>query len=355
MGRAEKYLTRAIKQNRVLSTSDLMLLRREFIRLEKNLSFCREERNLFVKVINDAIRICTIGDETIAELKTKNEEWEASFKLYDDAMRRGIKIWQDATKRTRIWPDAAQLTAWLIQRCDQLEKITKEYAEALQRNQHLQAEIAALGELLSGLVDVELERDELRGLFSDYEFSPTIEQCVKMWNDLMEERHQLKEDLDLHKKIRSAQADTITNLIKKDDQRFSDLQDEHLALHMENDGLEERLIAAIDNKTCLIDINGSRIRVVGQDLWDNNEKLETELAERNATLDQIDVLTKIIEPKVENLARNSDLLVEQNKELRTENEMLRETLVQREMIWGGWTRQVAEIVVGLLTNTGEKE
>jgi hypothetical protein len=39
--------------------------------------------------------------------------------------------------------------------------------------------------------------------------------------------------------------------------------------------LEERLDAAIDNKTCLIDTKGgSRIRVVGQDLWDNNEELK---------------------------------------------------------------------------------
>jgi septal ring factor EnvC (AmiA/AmiB activator) len=42
--------------------------------------------------------------------------------------------------------------------------------------------------------------------------------------------------------------------------------------------LEERLEAAIDNKTCLIDTKGgSRIRVVGQDLWDNNEELEAKL------------------------------------------------------------------------------
>lgn len=164
---------------------------------------------------NEAIRICTDGDRRIAELEAKNEEWEASFKLYNNAMRRGTKIWQDATRRTRIWPDAAQLVAWLIQRCDQLEKITKEYAEALSR------------------IIV------------------------------------LEEDLDLHKKVRSAQANMITYLIKKNDQRFSDLQDEHLILHQEN-------------------------------------------------------------------------------------EKLRETLVQREMIWGGWTRRVAEIVVNVLTDTGGK-
>ena len=39
--------------------------------------------------------------------------------------------------------------------------------------------------------------------------------------------------------------------------------------------LEDRLIAATDNKTCLINTkSGVRIRIVGQDLWDNNEKLE---------------------------------------------------------------------------------
>ena len=283
MGIGIEFLTRAIEQKRMIGVSTLMLI--EFIRLEKKLSWCYEERDHFVRVINEAIRTCNEGDETIAELETKNEEWEASFKLYDDAMRRGTKIWQEATGKEGIWPDAALLVTWLLHQGDHLVK---------------------------DLAELKIERDNLQGLFGDYEFYPTVDQCVEIWNDLMEERCQLKEDLDLHKKIRSAQADMITYLIKENDQRFSDLQDEHLTLH-------------------------------------------AELAERNATLDQINTLTKKLEPKIENLARSSDLLVEQNKTLRTENKMLRETLVQREMIWGGWTRRVAEIVVGLLTNAGEKE
>lgn len=318
--------------------------------LEKRLSWCCEERNHFVRVINEAIRICNEGDEIIAELKTKNEEWEASFKLYYDAMRRGTKMWQDATGKVRIWPDAAELVAWILHQFDHLVEDLAEYKEGIEVERQWKNEAYQRNQ------ELRIERDNLRGLFGDYEFSPTVDQCVEIWNDLMEERRQLKEDLDLHKKIRSAQANMITYLIKESDQRFSDLQDEHLILHQENDQLEERLIAAIDNKMCLIDTKGgTRMRVVGQDLWDNNEKLETELAERNATLDQIDALTKRLEPKVENLARNSDLLVERNEELWTENEMLRETLIQREMIWGGWTRRTAEIVVGVLTNEGEKE
>ncbi len=278
------YLTRAIKQGRALSSYDLMLVRRDFIQLEKELSWCREERDHFVRVINEAIRICNDGDKTIAKLErklkdvtldgdmfskgwdealAKNKEWEASFKLYDDAMRRGIKLWQVATGKTEVWPDAAKLTAWLLHRIDQLK----------------------------------IERDNLRGIFGDYEFSPTIDQCVQIWNRLMGQRHDLKEDLALYKKIRDAQADMITSLIRK------------------------------------------------------ANLLEAKLVDRNATLDKVDEIGKRLEIKLTKVYRNTKLIVDQKEKLQEENEVLRETLIQREMLWSGWTRRVAELTVDALLRT----
>ena len=177
------YLTRAIKQGRILSVYDLMLIRSEFIQLEHNytllekrLSWCYEERNHFVRVINEAIRIANVGDKRIAELE---------------------------------------------------------------------------------------------------------------------------EDLALHKKIRSAQADMITRLIERSGQ------------------------------------------------------LEEEVVRQNAVLDMVDILTKRIEIKIGNMVRNTNLVIEQKEKLQTENETLRETLIQREMAWGGWTRRVAEITVDILIGTEE--
>ncbi len=61
--------------------------------------------------------------ETIRKLRDELEEWDESFELYDGAMRRGTKIYQEATGRTRIWPDGAQLIAWLMERLEGWETI----------------------------------------------------------------------------------------------------------------------------------------------------------------------------------------------------------------------------------------
>ena len=52
----------------------------------------------------------------IVVLDAENADWQQSFDLYDKAMRRGTKIWQEATGNTHVWPDAAALTAWLLER-----------------------------------------------------------------------------------------------------------------------------------------------------------------------------------------------------------------------------------------------
>ena len=42
------------------------------------------------------------------------EEYETSFRLYDDAIRRGTKLWQEKTGRTETLPDTAALVEWLL-------------------------------------------------------------------------------------------------------------------------------------------------------------------------------------------------------------------------------------------------
>jgi len=44
-------------------------------------------------------------------------------------------------------------------------------------------------------VQLKVELSTMLGLFGDYDFSPTVEQCQKFWNHLMEERQQLKAEL----------------------------------------------------------------------------------------------------------------------------------------------------------------
>ena len=174
----------------------------------KILDQCLEERSHFVRVINEAIRIANLGDEQIAELKTKNEGWEASFKLYDDAMRRGRKMWQKATGKFWLQPDTAEMNVWLIEQLEQAEA----------------------------------DRDKLLGLFGDYEFSPTVKQCGEIWNRVIKRYHQL----------------------------------------------------------------------------------EKRLTEKDTILDLIDVATKDIEIKLENVERNANLLIEENVKLRQENQLLQD-------------------------------
>ena len=62
-------------------------------------------------------------------LEAEVAEYDQSFKLYDNAMRRGTKLWQEAhPERYGIWPDGADLIAWLMERLD--AGLGREYAEA---------------------------------------------------------------------------------------------------------------------------------------------------------------------------------------------------------------------------------
>lgn len=61
-------------------------------------------------------------DARIVELEDQIKEYEHSFDLQYDASMRGIKMWQEATGRDMVWPDKAELTAWLIEKLDEKEK-----------------------------------------------------------------------------------------------------------------------------------------------------------------------------------------------------------------------------------------
>lgn len=72
------------------------------------------------KIENLAFKVTVLVDE-INHLREKNQLWNQSFELYDSAMRRGTKLWQGVTEHEH-WPDAAKLTAWMVERIELLEK-----------------------------------------------------------------------------------------------------------------------------------------------------------------------------------------------------------------------------------------
>ena len=55
-----------------------------------------------------------LGAPLVERLAATLAEWEQSFDLYDAAMRRGTKMWQDATGDRHTFPDTAKLVAWLL-------------------------------------------------------------------------------------------------------------------------------------------------------------------------------------------------------------------------------------------------
>ncbi len=68
------------------------------------------------------------------EERKKNDELEASFKLYDDAMRRGTRLWQKESGNDqvpRVWPDGAKLAAWLMAQLDLKDEALKAAAIAM--------------------------------------------------------------------------------------------------------------------------------------------------------------------------------------------------------------------------------
>ena len=67
----------------------------------------------------------------IARLEQQLVEWQQSFDLYDDAIRRGTALWREATGRRDVLPDTAKLVAWLLGERDRTEQQLAEEREAL--------------------------------------------------------------------------------------------------------------------------------------------------------------------------------------------------------------------------------
>jgi len=63
----------------------------------------------------------TRAEQAEAEVR----DYDASFELYDNAMRRATKMWQEESGNKevpRIWPDGAKLVAWLISKMDWMRR-----------------------------------------------------------------------------------------------------------------------------------------------------------------------------------------------------------------------------------------
>ncbi|HLE35667.1 MAG TPA: hypothetical protein VI699_00820 [Candidatus Acidoferrales bacterium] len=57
-----------------------------------------------------------------AALREQVAEFEASFKLYDGAMKRATKMWHGAGGEKLTWPSADKMMVWLLERIRLLEK-----------------------------------------------------------------------------------------------------------------------------------------------------------------------------------------------------------------------------------------
>lgn len=72
----------------------------------------------------------------------ENAEWRQSFDLYNSAVQRGVKLWQERHSEgtPEVWPDGAQMVAWLI------EQLTAQAQEMHRHNQQALAEAHRIGQ-----------------------------------------------------------------------------------------------------------------------------------------------------------------------------------------------------------------
>ncbi len=95
---------------------------------------CDEHEFTFPEGADDYCVACGMREvdyQRIVKLESEIEDWEQSFNLYDDACRRGTKLWQEEggyLEVPQVWPDTANLVAWLIAKLD--TGAAREYAEA---------------------------------------------------------------------------------------------------------------------------------------------------------------------------------------------------------------------------------
>jgi hypothetical protein len=102
--------------------------------------------------IQEQCELCARVESLFDQLQAQIAEWEASFKLYDDASRRAIAMWQEAhPDKSDTWPAQANLIVWLMGERDQLQ-LAEERARAgwkaeLKRANQLQEKVDAAQEL----------------------------------------------------------------------------------------------------------------------------------------------------------------------------------------------------------------
>jgi hypothetical protein len=63
--------------------------------------------------------------DQIRKLREELDDHEKSFSLRWEADMRAIKIWQEKTGRTMVWPDHTDLLVWLMEQLDDAERARK--------------------------------------------------------------------------------------------------------------------------------------------------------------------------------------------------------------------------------------
>lgn len=90
-------------------------------------------------------------------LEAEVADWEASFKLYHNAIIRGTKEWQLAHPEIEYMPDTAKMMKWIVDRLDQLEAENERLWELANRVSEIRGHVhlgAIIGSMLDALMKV---------------------------------------------------------------------------------------------------------------------------------------------------------------------------------------------------------
>lgn len=88
------------------------------------LKFSDQYHVILGQTIHDGEIIRTNVTMEVRKMEKAKVEYDASFELYDNAVRRGTVKWQQVPDHpSNIWPDVAKLVDWMATRMDKLEAV----------------------------------------------------------------------------------------------------------------------------------------------------------------------------------------------------------------------------------------
>ena len=241
-------------------------------------------------------------------LQAEVQEHEASFNLRHGADMRAIKRWQEATGKTQVWPDHADLCVWLMESTERLQAELNESQVEIERNHNywktandervrLQAEVAAL----------KAKNDELARLTGTHTLGSPIYRIA-----------------DLEKQLADSQAE-VERL--KSDLKETDEQNERIS---------KKLQLSHENCACDYEQEGD----VCMSHFPAKEKLEKQLADQQAEIERLN--HQVAVHKSEALYATDGQVMKQH-EIEEEREKLRTLTHNFDSLFETHRNQQAEI------------